>query len=85
MTGLTDLTLRDALAGLKSREFSAVELARAHIDAIAAARPLNALTGRAALAFAPVPRLTHALHTKERWHVHRCGDRAQGRQARADR
>ena len=42
MTGLTDLTLRDALAGLKSREFSAVELARAHIDAIAASRALNA-------------------------------------------
>src|SRR5215469_3102016 len=42
MTGLTDLTLKDALAGLRSREFSAVELARAHIDAIAAARSLNA-------------------------------------------
>jgi aspartyl-tRNA(Asn)/glutamyl-tRNA(Gln) amidotransferase subunit A len=42
MTGLTDLTLKDALAGLASREFSAVELARAHVDAIAAARSLNA-------------------------------------------
>ena len=57
MTGLTDLTLRDALAGLKSREFSAVELARAHIDAIAAARPLNAYvieTPEKALAMAEV-------------------------------
>ena len=42
MTNLTDLTLKDALAGLRAREFSAVELARAHIDAIAAARSLNA-------------------------------------------
>ena len=39
---LTSLTLKDALAGLKAREFSAVELAQAHIDAIAAARALNA-------------------------------------------
>ncbi|MGH6957370.1 MAG: amidase, partial [Caulobacteraceae bacterium] len=42
MSDLTDLTLKDALAGLKARRFSAVELAKAHIEAIAAARALNA-------------------------------------------
>jgi aspartyl-tRNA(Asn)/glutamyl-tRNA(Gln) amidotransferase subunit A len=42
MSELTGLTLKDALAGLKSRRFSAVELAKAHLEAIAAARPLNA-------------------------------------------
>ena len=42
MSGLTDITLKDALAGLKSRKFSAVELAQAHIDAIEKARALNA-------------------------------------------
>ncbi len=42
MSELTQLTLKDALAGLKARRFSAVELARAHLDAIAAARALNA-------------------------------------------
>ena len=39
---LTELTLKDALAGLKARRFSAVEIAKAHLDAIAAARALNA-------------------------------------------
>jgi aspartyl-tRNA(Asn)/glutamyl-tRNA(Gln) amidotransferase subunit A len=42
MSGLNQLTLKDALAGLKQRRFSAVELAQAHLDAIAAARALNA-------------------------------------------
>jgi aspartyl-tRNA(Asn)/glutamyl-tRNA(Gln) amidotransferase subunit A len=42
MSELTSLTLKDALGGLKARKFSAVELAKAHLDAIAAARPLNA-------------------------------------------
>jgi aspartyl-tRNA(Asn)/glutamyl-tRNA(Gln) amidotransferase subunit A len=42
MTELTRLTLKDALAGLKARRFSAVEIAQAHLDAIAAARVLNA-------------------------------------------
>jgi len=42
MTELTSLTLKDALDGLKARRFSAVELAAAHLEAIAAARPLNA-------------------------------------------
>src|ERR1700691_6591753 len=42
MSDLTELTLKDALAGLKARRFSAVEIAQAHIDAIAAARALNA-------------------------------------------
>jgi aspartyl-tRNA(Asn)/glutamyl-tRNA(Gln) amidotransferase subunit A len=42
MSELTGLTLKDALAGLKARRFSAVELAQAHLDAIAAARSLNA-------------------------------------------
>ncbi|MEO8811401.1 MAG: Asp-tRNA(Asn)/Glu-tRNA(Gln) amidotransferase subunit GatA [Caulobacteraceae bacterium] len=42
MSELTRLTLKDALAGLKSRAFSSVELTRAHIEAIEAARRLNA-------------------------------------------
>ena len=42
MAGLTDLTLKDALSGLKTRQFSAVEIAQAHLDAIAGARALNA-------------------------------------------
>ena len=42
MSDLTGLTLKDALAGLKARRFSAVEIAQAHLDAIAAARVLNA-------------------------------------------
>ncbi|MBV9997272.1 MAG: Asp-tRNA(Asn)/Glu-tRNA(Gln) amidotransferase subunit GatA [Caulobacteraceae bacterium] len=39
---LTALSLKAALEGLKARKFSAVELAHAHLEAIAAARPLNA-------------------------------------------
>jgi aspartyl-tRNA(Asn)/glutamyl-tRNA(Gln) amidotransferase subunit A len=42
MSELTGLTLKGALEGLKARAFSAVELAQAHLDAIAAARSLNA-------------------------------------------
>ena len=42
MTGLTDLTIAEAAAGLAKRDFSAVELAQAHIAAVAAARALNA-------------------------------------------
>ena len=42
MSELTSLTLKGALDGLKARKFSAVELAEAHLDAIAAARALNA-------------------------------------------
>ena len=42
MSDLTDTTLKDALAGLKSRRFSAVELAKAHINAIEQAQALNA-------------------------------------------
>jgi aspartyl-tRNA(Asn)/glutamyl-tRNA(Gln) amidotransferase subunit A len=42
MTELTDLTLTSARDGLKRREFSAVELAEAHIKAVEAARSLNA-------------------------------------------
>ncbi len=43
MSDLTSLTLRAALDGLAARRFSAVELAQAHIDAVAAANPhLNA-------------------------------------------
>jgi len=42
MSEFTALTLKDALEGLKARKFSAVELAQAHQDAIAAARSLNA-------------------------------------------
>jgi aspartyl-tRNA(Asn)/glutamyl-tRNA(Gln) amidotransferase subunit A len=41
-SGLTDLTLADARAGLRAREFSAGELTQAYITAVEAARPLNA-------------------------------------------
>jgi aspartyl-tRNA(Asn)/glutamyl-tRNA(Gln) amidotransferase subunit A len=40
--GLTGLTLAQALSGLRDRRFSAEEITRAHLEAIAAARPLNA-------------------------------------------
>jgi aspartyl-tRNA(Asn)/glutamyl-tRNA(Gln) amidotransferase subunit A len=42
MTALTDLTITEARQGLRARQFSACEMARAHIEAVAAARPLNA-------------------------------------------
>lgn len=42
MSPLTDLTLRAALDGLSSGAFSSEELTRAHIEAVEAARPLNA-------------------------------------------
>ncbi|MGH6834696.1 MAG: Asp-tRNA(Asn)/Glu-tRNA(Gln) amidotransferase subunit GatA [Methylocella sp.] len=42
MTGLTELTLARARDGLKQEQFSAVELAQAHLDAIEKARALNA-------------------------------------------
>ena len=42
MSTLTDLTLADALAGLRGRAFSARELTAAHIEAVEQARALNA-------------------------------------------
>src|ERR1700753_378794 len=42
MTELTKLTLKAALDGLADKSFSSVELTQAHIDAVAAARALNA-------------------------------------------
>jgi len=42
MTSLTDLDFAGAAAGLAKREFSAVELAQAHLAAMASARALNA-------------------------------------------
>ncbi|MGB8274827.1 MAG: Asp-tRNA(Asn)/Glu-tRNA(Gln) amidotransferase subunit GatA [Alphaproteobacteria bacterium] len=42
MTALTDLTIAEARDGLSKREFSARELAEAHIAAVAGARALNA-------------------------------------------
>ncbi len=42
MSALTKLTLKAAIAGLKAKDFSAVEITKAHIDAIEAARGLNA-------------------------------------------
>jgi aspartyl-tRNA(Asn)/glutamyl-tRNA(Gln) amidotransferase subunit A len=42
MTSLTDLTLGAMRAGLASRAFSARELVAAHVEAVAAARALNA-------------------------------------------
>ncbi|HEY8006298.1 MAG TPA: Asp-tRNA(Asn)/Glu-tRNA(Gln) amidotransferase subunit GatA [Methylocella sp.] len=41
MTGLTDLTLASARDGLAQKQFSAVELAKAHVAAIEKARALN--------------------------------------------
>ena len=40
--GLTALTLAEAQAGLRAKQFSAGELAQAYIAAMEAARPLNA-------------------------------------------
>ena len=42
MSALTDLTIAEAAAGLNRGDFSAVELAQAHIAAVARARDLNA-------------------------------------------
>lgn len=42
MTNLTQLTITDALKGLEAKDFTAVELAQAHIDAGASAKGLNA-------------------------------------------
>src|ERR1700751_5716749 len=42
MSELTSLTLKAALDGLAAKSFSAAELTQAHVDAVAAARALNA-------------------------------------------
>ncbi|MDO8377862.1 Asp-tRNA(Asn)/Glu-tRNA(Gln) amidotransferase subunit GatA [Phenylobacterium sp.] len=42
MSQLTSLTLKAALAGLADKSFSSEELTQAHVDAVAAAKPLNA-------------------------------------------
>ena len=42
MSDLTKLTLKTALEGLASKSFSAVELTREHVEAVEAARALNA-------------------------------------------
>ena len=42
MSSLTELTIDSALQGLKAKKFSAVELAKAHIEAIEKTRDLNA-------------------------------------------
>ncbi|HEX8232691.1 MAG TPA: Asp-tRNA(Asn)/Glu-tRNA(Gln) amidotransferase subunit GatA [Caulobacteraceae bacterium] len=42
MTALTSLTLKEARDGLAARRFSSEELTRAHVEAVEAARPLNA-------------------------------------------
>lgn len=42
MTNLTYLTIAEALSGLKKKDFTAVELTQAHIDAVQATRNLNA-------------------------------------------
>ena len=38
MSDLTHLTIEEALDGLKKKDFSAVELTKAHIDAMEGAR-----------------------------------------------
>ena len=42
MTDLTSMTIAEAKAGLASKSFTSLELTDAHLDAIEAARPLNA-------------------------------------------
>src|SRR5436190_253690 len=42
MSDLTALSLKSALEGLRAKAFSSVELTQAHLDAMAAARGLNA-------------------------------------------
>ena len=42
MTALTSLTLKAALDGLADKSFSSVELTQAHVEAVEAARALNA-------------------------------------------
>ena len=42
MSELTGLTLKAALDGLKSKQFSSLEITEAHVDAVAAAKTLNA-------------------------------------------
>lgn len=42
MTNLTDLTIAEARDALRKKEFTAVELTQAHIEAVEAARALNA-------------------------------------------
>ncbi|MFC5353818.1 Asp-tRNA(Asn)/Glu-tRNA(Gln) amidotransferase subunit GatA [Azospirillum himalayense] len=42
MTGLTHLTMAEALDGLAKKEFTAVELTEAHVKAVETIRPLNA-------------------------------------------
>jgi len=42
MSSLTSLTLKAALEGLADKSFSSEELTKAHVDAVAAAKPLNA-------------------------------------------
>lgn len=42
MAGVTDLTVAEALEGLEKKEFSSRELTEAHIEAVEAARDLNA-------------------------------------------
>lgn len=41
MTKLTDMTIAEALKGLESKDFTAVEITQAHIDAMTAAKELN--------------------------------------------
>jgi aspartyl-tRNA(Asn)/glutamyl-tRNA(Gln) amidotransferase subunit A len=43
MSDLTKLTLKAALDGLAAKSFSSVEITQAHVDAVAAARALNAV------------------------------------------
>ena len=44
MTALTDLTLGQMRDGLRAKDFSAKDLAEAHVKAVEAARVLNAFT-----------------------------------------
>jgi len=41
MTDLTNLTITEALSALENKDFTAVELTKAHLDGMAAAKDLN--------------------------------------------
>ncbi|MDB2683020.1 Asp-tRNA(Asn)/Glu-tRNA(Gln) amidotransferase subunit GatA [Alphaproteobacteria bacterium] len=62
MTSLNDLTITSALKGLESKEFSATELAQAHIDACEAAKGLNAF-----ITFTPEKALEMAAESDARY------------------
>ena len=76
MSNLTDLTIAGARAGLGAGEFSARELAQAHIDAMARHKGLNAFitetpeVALAAVVHARQQRRREVVHERVRVEVH---------------